>query len=1208
MIIDSPIISGSYAASGSLNQVGDITITGSLIVTGGITGSVTNAVSASYAATASFALNVPETASYATTAANAQNSDLLDNKNSTEFAVTSSNIFTGQQRITNTTNPTSFTDVASLYTDGGLRVTKDTYISGSAFIAGNFTVFGTSSIEYVTSSTFIGLEYIDLNTDLPALRYAGIRVYDSGSPSESTSSLLWDSQNNKWIYSNPSTVGYSGGMLISGPRNTGSLGNEQGTTNNVIVKGQGGDHITSSQIIDDGTTVTIPGNLTVTGSIVGSLTGTATSASYWSGSIINAQSASFWSGSVVNAQSASFSETASFWSGSITNALSSSFASTASFALNVPETASFALTASYWSGSVANVLSSSYALTASYATNAGAGAGFPFSGSAIITGSLQVTNLTGSGTAYLIADSTGSILRQNASAALRNTQAFTSSANQTSFTVTNGYTTGYVDVFINGTKLSAGEFTDTSGTNIVLTTGSFDGDIVEVVKYLPAEGVSTNVLRTQTNFIATAGQTVFSASYAPGLLDIFYNGSKLSYTEYTANNGTYFTLATASNAGDVLDVFNYSYQIGGFSGIGGNGAISQIPYFYTTHSITGSPNFTISGSTMTVTGSLIVSGSGTFTNIGPAVLNGTTTLSGSAVLTGSLNVSGAIVTNSTITAQTLVVQTITSSVSVMTGSTNFGSLLANTHTFTGSLNVTGALAVTTNGTEFQVNPTGVNLGNALTDSHIISGSVRINPNGLFVSSSGNVGIGTTNPATRFDLSGSIGNFQIASSGAEIFLTRNENNDILATGGTSSGITIGAQSYVRFSVGTSYTERMRINSAGNLGIGISPYAWNSIFIGFDFVNKGGVNSYTNYLSLSQNLYYGSDALDGWRYKTTGFGSAIHLESDSGDVTFRSTGTSGTANGAATLAERMRIRSNGNVGIGTSTPNFILQVNKSDGGASVTQYTNADTGTASSNGLLCGIDSGEDGLFFHQGAKALRFGTSDTERMRITSGGNVGIGTTSPQAELDVVDPSYNQYTLRVQSSAGNNANGWGGIGLSGEGANTKAAILFLSDGGSFSRGSILFCNNSDFNQNNATPANERMRITSSGLVSIANLAGSGTRTVTADSSGYLSAASDSSLKQEDTTHIVEGLAEILQLQPRAYKWLSDIERRGDEAATEIGFFANEVAPIIPSAAPKSNDGLYGFYDRAIIAALTKAIQEQQATITSLQTRIEQLENK
>jgi hypothetical protein len=69
-------------------------------------------------------------------------------------------------------------------------------------------------------------------------------------------------------------------------------------------------------------------------------------------------------------------------------------------------------------------------------------------------------------------------------------------------------------------------------------------------------------------------------------------------------------------------------------------------------------------------------------------------------------------------------------------------------------------------------------------------------------------------------------------------------------------------------------------------------------------------------------------------------------------------------------------------------------------------------------------------------------------------------------------------------------------------------------------------------------------------------------------------------------------------------------RGKEATTEIGFFANEVNSIIPSAAPKGNDDLYGFYDRAVIAALTKAIQEmntkseeQQALITSLQSRVD-----
>lgn len=184
------------------------------------------------------------------------------------YATTGSNTFVGTQYISNTTNATSYTDTPALYTDGGFRVTKDAYVSGSVYVGGNLTVAGTSSIEYVTASAFIGLEYIDLNTDLPALRYAGIRVYDSGSNPNSTGSLLWDSQNNKWIYSNPSGSSYDGGMLISGPRNTTGLGNEVGTTDNALLKGQGGDHLTSSLIIDNGSVVSFPYDINVTGSII----------------------------------------------------------------------------------------------------------------------------------------------------------------------------------------------------------------------------------------------------------------------------------------------------------------------------------------------------------------------------------------------------------------------------------------------------------------------------------------------------------------------------------------------------------------------------------------------------------------------------------------------------------------------------------------------------------------------------------------------------------------------------------------------------------------------------------------------------------------------------------------------------------------------------------------------------------------------------
>jgi hypothetical protein len=78
----------------------------------------------------------------------------------------------------------------------------------------------------------------------------------------------------------------------------------------------------------------------------------------------------------------------------------------------------------------------------------------------------------------------------------------------------------------------------------------------------------------------------------------------------------------------------------------------------------------------------------TFATTGSNSFNGTQTI------TGSITTSGSITATGTITAQTLVVQTITSSVDFVTGSTRFGSLLANTHVFTGSVSVTGSINAT----------------------------------------------------------------------------------------------------------------------------------------------------------------------------------------------------------------------------------------------------------------------------------------------------------------------------------------------------------------------------------------------------------------------------------------------------------------------------------------------------------------------------------
>jgi hypothetical protein len=156
----------------------------------------------------------------------------------------------------------------------------------------NLTVFGTQSINYITSSQLnISTNIISVNTDTPSIRFGGLSVYDSGSTGL-TGSMLWDSERDHWVYSNPSGSSYNSGMMISGPRNSGSLGTEQGTLNNVIVKGQGGDHVTSSQMIDDGTTVRIPGNFQVTGSVVLSSTLTGTSANLSGNIVLNRPSTS----------------------------------------------------------------------------------------------------------------------------------------------------------------------------------------------------------------------------------------------------------------------------------------------------------------------------------------------------------------------------------------------------------------------------------------------------------------------------------------------------------------------------------------------------------------------------------------------------------------------------------------------------------------------------------------------------------------------------------------------------------------------------------------------------------------------------------------------------------------------------------------------------------------------------------------------------
>ena len=89
--------------------------------------------------------------------------------------------------------------------------------------------------------------------------------------------------------------------------------------------------------------------------------------------------------------------------------------------------------------------------------------------------------------------------------------------------------------------------------------------------------------------------------------------------------------------------------------------------------------------------------------------------------------------------------------------------------------------------------------------------------------------------------------------------------------------------------------------------------------------------------------------------------------------------------------------------TGTGEYLLRLNKSDSSAVYTQFTNSTSGTSTSDGFRIGMDSNEDGLVWLREDGNVKFGTNNSERLRITSAGNVGINDNNPANQLVVKAP-------------------------------------------------------------------------------------------------------------------------------------------------------------------------------------------------------------
>jgi len=142
-------------------------------------------------------------------------------------------------------------------------------ITGSLYVSQNFIVAGSSSIQNISSSTLsIGTNLITVNTLNPSVRFGGLAVIDSGSTNLS-GSILFDSINNQWIFQHQAVSGAAStsSIFITGPETLNALGSETNLTGNRIPKIKNGAHLNDSNISDDGTTITLGSNTSVTGTI-----------------------------------------------------------------------------------------------------------------------------------------------------------------------------------------------------------------------------------------------------------------------------------------------------------------------------------------------------------------------------------------------------------------------------------------------------------------------------------------------------------------------------------------------------------------------------------------------------------------------------------------------------------------------------------------------------------------------------------------------------------------------------------------------------------------------------------------------------------------------------------------------------------------------------------------------------------------------------
>jgi hypothetical protein len=378
--------------------------------------------------------------------------------------------------------------------------------------------------------------------------------------------------------------------------------------------------------------------------------------------------------------------------------------------------------------------------------------------------------------------------------------------------------------------------------------------------------------------------------------------------------------------------------------------------------------------------------------------------------------------------------------------------------------------------------------------------------------------------------------------------------ITTTGDTNTGIFFPAADTIAFTEGG--TEAMRIDSSGNVGIGTT--------------NTAPANG-TGLVVGSSGTIARIDMRNSTTGLASGDGTSFYLSGNDFTIENRETGFVAFA---TSLTERMRIDSGGNVGIGATSPRNSSRVTidgTNDATSKISLYR-SDTGSALQVGSNY-IGTWSNSVF--------EFYTNQTERMRITSGGDLLVGATS----------QYGSEKLNVTSSSSANAARTINIYNSSASSTTKLnnVITRISSNGNGADNCINLTDNVAYNYYFGGNNGGAYVVASSNGVRL-----------TVNSTSW-SADSDERVK-DIIEPITDAVNKVSSLRSVIGKYKTD-----EEGTRRSFLIAQDVQKVLPEAVCDEQGTLMLAYTD-VIPLLVAAIKEQQAIITDLKSRITALENK